>query len=97
VKIGARIAPSLAGLPSNRVCVSRAGLFLRLKQLARLHRGPLARVDVFLNGKLVVHEGGRLANVRLKRVPRHRRFIIEVVITTKRGYHLIATRTYRGC
>lgn len=97
VKVGQPLSVALAGLPSNRVCVARSGLLVRLKNLSGLHRGAIAQVNVYLNGKLVVHQRGRLANVRLKHLPRHRRFTLEVIVTTKRGYHLIATRRYRGC
>ena len=97
VKIGVTLAASLAGLPSNRVCVGRTGLFLRLKNLSRARRGAIAQVDVFVNGRLVVHLRGRLVNVRLKRIPRRGRFTVEVIATTKRGYHLIAKQRYRRC
>jgi hypothetical protein len=97
VKIGVTLAASLAGLPSNRLCVGRAGLFLRLKNLSRARRGAITQVDVFVNGRLVLHKRGRLVNVTLKRLPRHGRFTVEIIATTKRGYHLIAKQRYRRC
>jgi hypothetical protein len=96
-KTGVGLAAAQAGLASNGACVSRTGLFVRLKRLSRLHRGAIAQVDVYVNGRLRVRERGHLANVTLTHLPRRRPFTVEIIVTTKRGYHLIAKQRYRGC
>jgi hypothetical protein len=97
VEIGTPLAATLAGLPSNRRCVAGRRLSLRLKALSHLRHTSIASVDVYLNSKRVAHEGGHLVNVILKSLPRHGRYTIKVIVTTRRGYHLIAKQAYRAC
>jgi hypothetical protein len=97
VKIGALLAPSLAGLASNRKCLAKGRLFLRLTQLSHLHRRKVVQVDVYLDGRHVVHQRRHLVNVTLKTLPRHGAFTVEIIATTNRGYHLIAKQRYRTC
>ncbi len=97
VKVGAPLATSLAGLPSSLACVAHRRLLVHLKNLARLRHRRISQVEVFVNGHRAFREHGHLVNVLLKRLPAHGSFTVEVIVTTRQGYHLIAKRTYRAC
>jgi hypothetical protein len=95
--IGTPLPPGQAGLPSNRACVAKRKLFLRLRNLAHHHR-KVVRVDVYGNGRRVLRERGRrLRNVTLTRLPKTGNVVVRIVATTKRRYHIISTVRYRAC
>jgi hypothetical protein len=96
-KVGATLAATPAGLPSNLSCVANRRLLLRLRNLAHLRHRKVVQVEVFVNGKRRLRERGRLVNVMLAHLPAHGRFTVEVIATTRQGYHLIAKRSYRAC
>jgi hypothetical protein len=102
--IGTTIPPSDAGLPTPgtgpgsrpTACVARARMTLHLSQLKRKHRS-VVQVDVYVNGRHVLREKGRIHDVVLKRLPRHKYVTVKIVATTKRRYHLISSVRYRAC
>ena len=95
--IGTQLPPSTVGLPSNRTCVAKRKLFLRLRSLAGHHR-KVVRVDVYVNGRHVLRERGRhLHNVTLTRLPHTGNVVVKIVATTNRRYHLISRVRYRAC
>ena len=95
--IGTQLPPSTVGLPSNRTCVAKRKLLLRLRSLARHHR-KVVRVDVYVNGRHVLRERGRhLHNVTLTRLPHTGNVVVKIVATTNRRYHLISRVRYRAC
>jgi hypothetical protein len=99
--IGTSLPPSQAGLPSNRSCIAKRKLFLRLQNLsARLstrHR-KVVQIDVYVNGVRVVREKGRhMHNVTLRKLPKNRNVVVKVVATTNRRYHYISSTRYHAC
>ena len=94
--IGTPLPPSVAGLPPKHGCVPKRRLFLRLTNLARHHR-KVVQVDVYVDGRHVLRERGRLHNVTLTHLPKSGNFVVKIVATTKRRYHLISTVHYRAC
>jgi hypothetical protein len=103
--IGTTITPSQAGLSTPgptrgkgpTACVAKARMTLRLRQLAHLNHHTVVQVDVYVNGRHVLREEGRLHNVVLQRLPRHKVVTVTIVATTKRRYHLISKVRYRAC
>jgi hypothetical protein len=57
----------------------------------------VVQVDVYLNGRHVLRERGRLHNVTLTHLPKSGNFVVRIVATTKRRYHLISTLRYHAC
>ncbi|HEV7585757.1 MAG TPA: hypothetical protein VGO14_08270, partial [Solirubrobacteraceae bacterium] len=96
-KVGTPLAASSAGLPSSRQCVAGGRLRLMLRRLSQLRRRRVTQVDVYVNGRLAIHQRGRIVNVVLRKLPRHGTFTVEIVATTSRGYHLVAKQRYRAC
>ncbi|MBO0732346.1 MAG: hypothetical protein J2P57_24000, partial [Acidimicrobiaceae bacterium] len=95
--IGTNLPPKTVGLPSNRKCVAKRKLFLRLRNLARHHR-KVVRVDVYVNGRHVLRERGRhLHNVTLRHLPKTGNVVVKIVATTNRRYHLISRVRYHAC
>jgi hypothetical protein len=95
--IGTSLPPAQAGLPSNRACVAKRKLFLRLRNVAR-HHWKVVRVDVYVNGRHVFREKGRrLRNVTLTRLPKTGSVVVKIVATTNRHYHIVSTVRYRAC
>ena len=98
--IGTIIPPSDAGLPTPgkglTACVARARMTLHLSQLKRKHRG-VVQVDVYVNGRHVLREKGRIHDVVLKSLPHHKYVTVKIVATTTRRYHLISSVRYRAC
>jgi hypothetical protein len=94
--IGTPLPPPAAGLPSRGTCVRKRKLFLRLTKLARHHR-KVVQVDVYVNRRHVLRERGRLHNVTLRHLPKSGNFVVRIVATTKRRYHLVSTRRYHAC
>lgn len=100
VGIGTPISSGSAGLPSpatGHACVARRNLRLKLSRFAHVRHRKIVQVDVYVNGKHRFRERGHFGNRTLGRLPRHGRYTVTVIATTKRGYHLIAKRRYRGC
>jgi hypothetical protein len=94
--IGTPLSPPAAGLPAKPGCVRKRKLFLRLTNLARHHR-KVVQVDVYVNGRHVLRERSRLHNVTLTHLPKSGNFVVRIVATTKRRYHLISTLRYHAC
>lgn len=82
-------------------CVARSRMVIHLRNLLRLNRkivrGKIARVDIYVNGRHVARVNGRLHDVVLKRLPRHRYVTVKVIATTTRRFHLISSVRYRAC
>lgn len=97
VDVGTPISAAAAGLPSNRRCVARRTLLLRLKRLSHLRHRKVVQADVYVDRKHVLRERRHFTNKTLKHLPRHGRYTVKVVATTVRGYHLIAKQRYRAC
>ena len=103
--IGTTITPGQAGLPTPAptrgkgptACVAKARMTLRLSRLAHLKHHTVRQVDVYVNGRHVLREKGRLHNVVLQHLPRHKYVTVKIVATTKRRYHLISRVRYRAC
>ena len=94
--IGTNLPPSTVGLPSNHTCVAKQKLFLRLRNLSGHHR-KVVRVDVYVNGRHVLRQRGRLHNVTLRGLPKTGNVVVKIVATTDRRYHLISRVRYRAC
>jgi hypothetical protein len=100
VGIGTPISSGSAGLPSpptGQACVARKNLRLKLSRFTHVRHRKITQLDVYVNGKHRFRERGHFGNRTLGRLPRHGRYTVTVIATTKRGYHLIAKRRYRGC
>jgi hypothetical protein len=96
--IGTPVPPPQAGLPSTKACVARRKLFLNLKRLVHHHHHRIVRIDVYVKGRHVLRERrGHWRNVTLTRLPKKGRYVVKIVATTKRHYHLISRKTYRSC
>jgi hypothetical protein len=67
-----------------------------LTKLAHRQR-KVVEVDVYVNRRHVLRERGRLHNVTLTHLPKSGNFVVRIVATTKRRYHLISTLRYRAC
>lgn len=94
--VGTPVPSTNAGLPTQR-CVAKRTLFLHLKKLVRAHPG-VVQIDVFVNGRHVLRERkGHLRDVTLKRLPRKGSYVVKIVATTKRHFHLISKKGYRAC
>ena len=102
--VGTPIAPSAAGLPGSptprgsvRACVARASLWLRLSRFTHVRHRKVVQVDVYVNRKHVLRERRPFKNQRLRHLPKKGRYLLRVVGTTDKGYHLIARLYYHGC
>lgn len=95
--IGTPLAPGLAGAPSNRGCVANRSLRLRLSRLSHLRHRKITHLDVYVNGRHVLGESGHFTDKTLTRLPRHGKYTVKVIATTRRGYHLISKQRYRAC
>jgi hypothetical protein len=101
VGIGTATSSGSAGLPSppttGHACVARRNLRLKLSRFTHVRHRKIVQVDVYVSGKHRFRERGHFGNRTLGRLPRHGRYTVTVIATTKRGYHLIAKRRYRSC
>ena len=96
--IGTPVSPGAAGLPSNTKCLARRSVFLRLLRLVSHHNSKhIAQIDVFVNGRHRLRERGHWHNVTVRRLPNHGTYVIKIVATTRRHYHLISRQRYHGC
>ena len=94
--IGTPVPPTQAGLPSTKRCVAHRKLFLNLKKL--VHNQPrVMQIDVYVKGRHVLREKGHWRNVSLTRLPKKGSYVVKIVATTKRHYHLISRKTYHSC
>lgn len=94
--IGTPVPPTQAGLPTTR-CVARRKLSVNLKQLVHSHRG-IVQIDVYVKGRHVLRERqGQFRNVSLTRLPKKGSYVVKIVATTNRHYHLISRTTYHSC
>lgn len=96
-QIGTPIGTAPAGLPSAHRCVPRKSLYLRLKRLGHLRGQKVIQVDVYVGRKHVLRERRHFSNRTIRHLPRRGRYVVKVVATTARHYHLIAKARYRGC
>lgn len=95
--IGTPIPPAQTGLPGNGRCVAKRSLLLRLRNLARHHHN-VVQIDVYVKGRHVLRERtGHFHNVTLRRLPKTGSFVVKIVATTKRHYHLISKARYHAC
>jgi hypothetical protein len=95
INVGTVIAPAQIGLPTARKCVARRTLSFTL---AKLSHSNIRQVDVYINGKHVLRKRGlHLKIVTLRSLPKKGRYSVKIILTTKRGYHLISRRTYKAC
>ena len=97
VDIGQPLGAGTAGLPSDRACVARRSMLVRLKRLTHVHGKKIVEADVYLNRRHVLHESRHFTNKRISNLPRHGSYTVKVIATTSRGYHLIAKKRYRAC
>ena len=83
----------LVRLPSARRCAR--SLRIRVRKAA----DPVKSLTVRVNGKKARRVRGRALRrpVRLKRLPRGKRFSIVVEVRTRSGHRTAGQRTYRGC
>jgi hypothetical protein len=96
--IGTSVAPGAAGLPSNTKCVAKKSILLRLRRLVSHHNGKhIVEIDVFLNGRHRIREHGHWHNVTLRRLPKHGTYVVKIVATTTRHYHLVSRGRYHAC
>lgn len=96
--IGTPVSPGAAGLPSNTKCLARRSVFLRLLRLVSHHNSKhIAQIDVFVNGRHRLRERGHWHNVSVRRLPNHGTYVIKIVATTRRHYHLISRQHYQAC
>lgn len=88
-------AAQLIAFASNRTCISRRALAIRLK---RPDGVTLVSATVFVNGKRVtVVKGKRLrAPVNLKGLPKGR-YTVKITVVTAAGQKITGTRKYRTC
>jgi hypothetical protein len=96
--IGTPVSPGAAGLPPNAKCLARRSVFLRLLRLVSHHnRKHIVQIDVFVGGRHRLRERGHWHNVTVRRLPNHGSYVIKVVGTTRRHYHLISRQRYHAC
>jgi hypothetical protein len=96
--IGTPVTPGQAGLPSNTKCVAKRSVLLRLLRLVSNHnRRHIIQIDVFVNGRHRLRERGHWHNATLRRLPKSGNFVVKVVATTRRHYHLISRQRYHAC
>ena len=84
----------LVAMPSSRKCVRR----LRIK--ARKAKDPVSRLVVRVDGrKKATVKGTKKARrgVTVRRLPRKKRFTVQVLVRTRSGHSTAAARSYRGC
>jgi hypothetical protein len=95
INVGTVIAPAQLELPTARKCIARRMLSFTL---AKLSHYKIRQVDVYVNGKHVLRKRGlHLNKVTVKSLPKKGRYSVEIILTTKLGYHLISRRTYKAC
>ena len=85
---------SFVKLPSARRCVRR------LKIRARKGKDPVTRLTVRVDGrKKALAKGTKKSRrgVTLRKLPRKKRFTVQVEVRTRSGHRTAAQRTYRGC
>jgi hypothetical protein len=94
--VGTPVPPAQAGLPTSR-CVAKRTIFLQLKKLVRAHP-RVVQIDVYVKGRHVLRERkGHLRNVTLKGLPKKGSYVVKIVATTNRHFHLISKLRYRAC
>jgi len=82
------------GLPARIPCVDRRRFSFRFH---RARRARVVRVDVFVNGKRVLHRRGHdIRRITIARLPQ-KRFVVRIVATQSSGSKVISTRVYSGC
>lgn len=96
-QVGAPLASAPAGLPSTHICVARKSLYLRLSRFAHMRGRKIIEVDVYVNGRRVVRERRHYKNRTIRHLPKRGRYVVKVVATTSRHYHLIAKSRYHAC
>jgi hypothetical protein len=96
-KVGAVLSAASAGLPSSRQCVAGGRLRLALGRLRQLRHRKVTQIVVYVNGRLALRQRRRIGDVTLRKLPRHGSYVVEIIVTTSRGYHLVARQRYRAC
>ena len=92
---GAGSSPSTPPSTTHRApCVDRRKFTFRLHHAKRAH---VVAVDVFINGRRVLHKRARaLTKVTLNRLPRGT-FTLKIVAKQSTGSTITSVRNYRGC
>jgi hypothetical protein len=83
----------LVSMPKGSKCVRR----LRIR--ARKAKDPVTRLSVRVDGKKKGTVKGKRVRrgITLRRLPRKRRFTVQVQVRTRSGHSTAAARSYRGC
>ena len=82
-------------MPSNRVCLSRGGFTIHVRQMKGLR---YRRVSIAVNGRRVVVLSGLRAStdVHLRKLPKGR-YVVRITVTASSGWRITGTRAYRTC
>lgn len=84
----------LVTLPSARRCATAK----RFRIKVRKSSDPVTQMELRINGKRVLRaKSTRLKSVKVGRLPKRKRFSLQVKVKTKSGYQTAGQRSYKGC
>jgi hypothetical protein len=86
---------ALVSLPSAKRCAKAKSFKVKVRKVA----DPVTALELRINGKKVLTaKGAKLKKaLKIKRLPRKKRFAVQVKVKTKSGYQSAGQRSYKGC
>ena len=85
----------LVSLPSAKRCAKAKSFKVKVRKA----KDPVTALELRVNGKKVLSAKGKKLKkaLRVKTLPRKKRFSVQVKVRTKSGYQSAAQRSYKGC
>ena len=85
----------LVALPSAKRCAKPKSFRVKVRKAG----DPVTRLELRVNGrKVLTARGAKLRKpIKVRRLPRGKRFSVQVKVRTKSGYQSAGQRSYRGC
>ena len=86
---------ALVALPSSKRCAKARSFKVKVRKA----KDPVTRLELRVNGKRVLTaKGAKLKKaLKVKKLPRRKRFSVQVKVRTKSGYQSAGQRSYKGC
>jgi hypothetical protein len=86
---------SLVALPSARRCAKARTFKVKVRKAG----DPVTQLELRVNGrKVMTARGAKLKKaLKVKKLPKRKRFSVQVKVKTKSGYQTAGQRSYKGC
>jgi hypothetical protein len=86
---------ALVSLPSSKRCAKARSFKVKVRKVA----DPVTALELRINGKKVLTAKGKKLKkaLKVKKLPRKKRFAIQIKVKTKSGYESAGQRSYKGC